>query len=292
MNAREPNVGAATARTAMDPHAPAHEEPRDHGPATGSDRARQLLNVLGALAQVGASWWVATAGTDDFARPTPGGDPPTTPAGYAFSIWGPIFAGSIAYALRQALPRQAARPLFRRMGWHTALAFLATAAWPLVAQRREWVWATVAIFLVIAWGLGAAVRAMGRDASLAGIDRWLVRAPLSLFLGWSSIAVFANVGLALRWSGITRPGGETVVALALLVAATAVAAWVTLRTRGNAWFAGAVAWGTAAIAMADLHGMRRAPDHGAGVAALVATAAVIATLVVAWMRRRRDPWQG
>ncbi len=27
-----------------------------------------------------------------------------TPAGYAFSIWGPIFAGALAWAVYQALP--------------------------------------------------------------------------------------------------------------------------------------------------------------------------------------------
>ena len=284
MNGRGLNVDAAAARD------DASALPHDHDPATGADRVRQVLNVLGALAQVGASAWVAAAGTDDFARPTPGGDPPTTPAGYAFSIWSIIFAGSIAYAVRQALPRQAARPLFRAMGWGTAVAFLATAAWPLVAQRRDWVWATVAIFLVIAWGLGTAVRAVGREPALAPIDRWTVRAPVALFLGWASIASFANVGLALRWSGITRPGGETAVGVVLLAAATAVAAWVTVRTRGNAWYAGAVAWGVIAIAVADFGGWRRAPDSVVGGAALVATAIVLATLVAGWMRGRRDPW--
>ena len=291
MKARGLDVEAATvpvgaARTTARDDAYERERP------TGRDRVRQLLNVLGALAQVGASAWVAAAGTDDFARPTPGGDPPTTPAGYAFSIWSLIFAGSIAYAVRQALPRQAARPLFRAMGWGTAVAFLATAAWPLVAQQRDWVWATVAIFLVIAWGLGVAVRAVGREASLAPLDRWTVRAPIALFLGWASIASFANVGLALRWSGITRPGGETIVAVVLLAAATAVAAWVTVRTHGEAWYAGAVAWGAIAIAVADFGGWRRAPDPVVGTAALIATAIVLATLVVGWMQRRRDPWLG
>lgn len=283
-----PTGAASVARS----EAEADVRVREHGHerATGADRMRQLLNVIGALAQVGASWWVQAAGTDEFAQPLRGGDPPTTPAGYAFSIWAPIFAGCIAYAIRQARPRQAARPLFRAIGWGTAVAFLATAAWALVAQRRDQGWTTVAIFLVIAWGLGVAVRGAGRDPSLAGIDEWTVRAPLGLFLGWTSIAVFANVGLALRWSGVTRPGGETVVAVVLLAAATAVAVWVTLRTRGNAWYAGAVAWGTGAIAAADFGGWRRMPDAVVGTAALVATALVLATLVAGWMRRRRDPW--
>lgn len=292
MKARGLNVEAATARPGAVSPSRAHAvEPLDYGPATAADRVRQLLNVLGALAQVGASAWVASAGTDDFTRPTPGGDPPTTPAGYAFAIWSIVFAGAIAYAIRQAMPRQAARPIFRRMGWGTAVAFLATAAWPLVAQRREWVWATVAIFLVVAWGLGHALRALGREAPLtSSTDRLLVRAPIALFLGWTSVAVFANIGLALRWSGVTEPGGETVSSVALILAATAAALWVTLRRRGDAWCAGAVAWGTIAIAAANFAEWRREPDRLVGSAALLATVLVLVTLVMGWMRRRRDPW--
>jgi hypothetical protein len=44
-----------------------------------------------------------------------------------------------------------------------------------------------------------------------------------------------------------------------------------------------------ARARAALAGLRRAPDRVAGTAALVATTAVLATLVIGWTRRR-DPW--
>ena len=285
------NVAAAVARPDVASRASAHGDVHDYGPATGADRVRQLLNVVGALAQVGISVWIITAGTDEFAQPTPGGDPPLTPAGYAFAIWTPIYAGTIAYAIRQALPRHAARPLFRHAGWGSALALLATSAWLLVAQERERAWATVAVFAVIAAGLAIAVRAVEREMPLSTrADRLLVRAPLGAFLGWTTVAIFANIGAALRWSGATQPGGETGVSIGLLTAATAIAAWTTIATRGNAWYAGAVAWGTIAIAVADFGGWRRTPNPVVGTAALVATSVVMGALAVAWMRRRREAW--
>lgn len=296
MTERGLNVEAATVRSrAVSPaRSAAAIEPLDYGPATGADRVRQALNVVGALAQVAMSVYVASAGTDDFARPAAGGDPPLTPAPYAFAIWTPIFAGTIAYAVLQARPRAAARPLFRRMGWGTAVALLATAGWLVVAQGA-WAWSTVLMFLVIAGGLAVAMRAIEGELSRVPVpsraDRLLVRAPVSVFLGWTTAAVFANILAVLRGTGVTRPGGETAIAIALLAVATGIASWVTVRTRGNAWYAGAVAWGTIAIAVADFAGLRRTPDPVVGSAALVATAVVLATLVAGWMRRERDPWK-
>ena len=42
------------------------------------------------------------------------------PSGYAFGIWSVMYALALAYAAHQALPRHAADPLYRRIGWRTA----------------------------------------------------------------------------------------------------------------------------------------------------------------------------
>ncbi len=38
-------------------------------------------------------------------------------AGWAFSIWGIIYLGLLAYAVRQALPQTGESPLIHRLGW-------------------------------------------------------------------------------------------------------------------------------------------------------------------------------
>ena len=48
-----------------------------------------------------------------------------TPAGWAFSIWGPLFAGCLAYALFQILPAQTRNSLLARIGWPSAGPFSA-----------------------------------------------------------------------------------------------------------------------------------------------------------------------
>ena len=51
------------------------------------------------------------------------------PALYAFTIWGLIFALSLAYAAYQALPSNRHNPLLRRVGPFTAAAFFCTGLW-------------------------------------------------------------------------------------------------------------------------------------------------------------------
>lgn len=238
------------------------------------DVARQLLNVLGAAGQIAATVYLVATGAGDFGGRAVGGETPIIPAGYAFSIWGPIYAGSLAYAIWQVLPRNGGRALFRGAGWGTAVAFAATTGWLVVAARPERIWGTVALFVVVGAGLGVALRAIEREAhDLSRLDRWLVRAPIALFLGWTSVAVFANTASALRSSGMTQPGGETGLTLAMIAASAAIAARVTAATR-NGWYAAAVGWAVAAIAVANVVAADRPRNL------LVAAAATVAGLVV------------
>lgn len=245
-----------------------------------TDRLRQLANLAGAATQIAATTWVVSSGaSENFSGVAAGGDPPLVPAGYAFSIWGPIYAGSLAYAVVQALPANAARDDLRRAGWGTAVAFLATAGWLLVAVRPTLAWATVALFMVIGAGLLVAVGALRLPAHAsappAGVERWLVRAPLHVFLGWTSVAVFANTAAVLRDTGVTRPGGETGVSLALLGAGTLVAATIARWTGGSRWYTGTVLWALVGIVAANVTGSR------GGTNPAVAAAAVLGALVVA-----------
>ena len=57
-----------------------------------------------------------------------------TPAGWAFSIWGLLYAGSLAYAIYQFLPAQRTNALLARIGWASAGAFLGNALWALYTQ--------------------------------------------------------------------------------------------------------------------------------------------------------------
>lgn len=251
---------------------------------TSADRARQYANLAAAVGQVALSAYVIRARTDSFSNPAPGGDPPIIPARYAFAIWLPIYAGCVAYAVYQALPRQASRPLLRRVGWSTAIAFAVTSAWLLAAQRPERVWLTVVLLAIINASLAVAARTITDEKTLSRADRLLVAAPIDVFFGWASVAVFANLAAALRYSGVTSAGHETGVTLVMLILATSGVAGAIAALERSAAYTGAVLWALVAIAVANRSGETRPPNPVVAVAAVVAALVV---LVCAWRVRTR-----
>jgi len=73
-----------------------------------------------------------------------------TPAGWAFAIWGPLYAGSVVFAIYQALPAQRANALLSHIRLPAAGAFLANGLWALYTQFYG-----LAVFsvLIITFGL-------------------------------------------------------------------------------------------------------------------------------------------
>ena len=220
-------------------------------PVSTNDRLRQGLTVAAALAQaiVPALPQLTGWGVRIGERANAEGPLPVTPAGYAFAIWGPIFAWCLAYAVWQALPRNAANALARRAGWAFAAAMAGNATWAVVFQTGGAAWATALVLALIAT---AAITALARvDACPAPprrSERWLLAAPLGLLAGWVSVAAFVNLAIALDAAGLAALRGPAgLVAPALVAAATAVALAVIARLGPFPTYALAVVWGLVAV---------------------------------------------
>jgi uncharacterized membrane protein YhaH (DUF805 family) len=93
--------------------------------------------------------------------------------------------------------------------WETAvfaqasIVFVGSIVWLLVAAH-EWLWITVAVFAVMVSALIGVTRLLVRRRHDSTCGSWLATLPTTtfgLYLGWSSVAVFANVAAALISSG-------------------------------------------------------------------------------------------
>ncbi|HEU5318684.1 MAG TPA: hypothetical protein VFX49_21400, partial [Chloroflexota bacterium] len=249
---------------------------------TGSepgDVTRRLLNLALSFGQSATTAYVATTGADPITNSDPAYTTLMVPAGYAFSIWGPIYAATAAYGVYQARPALAEDPLLRRVGRWTAPAFLGTSVWLLAAQRR-WVWTTVVVFAGMLVSLWRALREIqvheAEHGALTPAQRWLVRAPLSVFAGWSSAAVLANVSIALKVSGLLPSVGvERAAVSGLTLTAGAVGATATRALRGNAWYAATVLWALVALVVANVGRREPGPAAAAGVSAIAVVAALL-----------------
>ena len=83
-----------------------------------SDRTRSIAVAVAAVAQtvVGLGAQLVVDADSSTAAISDDNRSPVTPAGYAFSIWGLIFAACLALAVYQALPAQREREVHRRTG--------------------------------------------------------------------------------------------------------------------------------------------------------------------------------
>ncbi len=202
------------------------------------------------------------------------------PAGYAFAIWGLIYAASLVLAAFQAAGARRDDARLAGLRAPLALAFALNAAWIVLFQQEQFVPAhLVLIVLTAALAVGyARLAATGRPRSTA--ERWIVDATLGLYLGWATVATVAGTSTTLVGAGVTDLGLPTDAwAVLALVAAAVVVGAVTLRGLPEPGFPLATAWALVAIVVEQA-------EPWPVVAAVAAAAAVVpvAALVV---RERR-----
>lgn len=177
-----------------------------------------------------------------------------TPAGYAFSIWGIIYLLLLAFVVFQG------RSLFKKVecdgfvekiGWWFIISCVANALW-LFAWLHETLLLSVAIMILLLYSL---LQIHFKIDSIKEIDtlkyKFLVRLPFSIYLGWISVALIANIAALLtQWSwngfGLT----EVFWTVFMICIAGVVNIWVT-RVRNIPVFSLVGIWALLAIATAN-----------------------------------------
>lgn len=149
---------------------------------------KAILTLTAALAFAASPFFVpGFSGFDPELYPVPQVDPPVQPAGYAFAIWGLIYAWLILHAGFGLLKRDT-DPAWDAPRWPLFLSLAIGASWLAVAMRDP-VLATVLIWVMLAGALAALFQ------SRADPDRWLLQAPLAIYAGWLTAASAASLGL-------------------------------------------------------------------------------------------------
>jgi hypothetical protein len=171
------------------------------------------------------------------------------PAGYVFSIWGLIYLGLVFFAVYQALPSQRDNPRLGRIGYLFVFSCLANIAWLFLWHYQLFVLSLLAMVTLLLLLIFIYLRLeIGRAAVPAG-EKWLVRLPFSIYLGWISVATIANASSVLdyiEWGGWgISPEIWTVIMLLVGVGLAAV----MLFKRGDIAFALVFIWAFVGIAI-------------------------------------------
>jgi benzodiazapine receptor len=204
-----------------------------------------------------------------------------TPAGYVFAIWGLIYVGLIAYCAAQFIRPLSTDPLPDRLAWPVIASNVFNVAWLLLWHSLN-IYLTVPVMVLLLISLIVAYTTARRDRPEhpSALERWAVRAPLGLYLGWISVATIANVSnllVAARWNGWGIPAPWWGV---IVLVVGAMLAFIMLAREGDCVYAGVFVWAFAGIAAATS-------------AAIVATiawvlaAAIAVGIVVSAVARKR-----
>eukprot|EP00442_Polarella_glacialis_P003670 CAMPEP_0115058076 /NCGR_PEP_ID=MMETSP0227-20121206/6137_1 /TAXON_ID=89957 /ORGANISM="Polarella glacialis, Strain CCMP 1383" /LENGTH=309 /DNA_ID=CAMNT_0002442999 /DNA_START=104 /DNA_END=1033 /DNA_ORIENTATION=- len=170
-----------------------------------------------------------------------------TPAGWAFSIWGPIFIWEGVFAVAQMLPKHRSSPVAQLVTpwWSAACAF--QVAWSAVFGAEFLLAACVCMLGILGSLLGLLLTADRARAPLSLSEYWLLRAPFSLHAGWviAASAVNASV-LADSW----MCSAGTLLALAIVSLAVILAVvvlFVVASPKPDAIISFVAAWSLGAI---------------------------------------------
>ncbi len=197
------------------------------------------------------------------------------PAGITFSVWGVIYLALIGFTVYQAVVvfRQPGGPpqWWRQIIAWVVVAHLANGVW-ILAWHALWYEASVVIMLLLFFSLLRIVLVLGWSRRrITGGEYWLAGVPFSLYLGWISVALPANVtGLLVSWGITDLAPGAVFWAAALSAVAATLGFMALLRYRDGA-YAAVIIWALVGIAL------KRAGDVPflAGWAAALSVATVV-----------------
>lgn len=257
-------------------------------PAPAADPARTIV-LLCALAQIAAALLPAMGIGTPVGERSDAVQTLITPAGWAFSIWGALYFGSLAFALLQFTAEGRDSALFAALRWPAAGAFLGNALWATWVQLND---IDAVSTLIIVGSLVSILityrRIAAWTAPFSAVERWGAVLPLSALAAWLTAASIVNVAATLRYYGVdAAPDVAPIVSAAIVVVGGLIAAAALARGTGNPPFALVFLWALAAIFAA---GGQQA--NAVAVAAAISALLVIIGALLGWRNGGTRHWSG
>ena len=129
------------------------------------------------------------------------------PAGITFSIWGLIYLALfslVIYSLVVSFSQDTDRQFIRLIGWPLVINFLANAGW-IVAWHYRFELSSLVIMLILLRSLITMYQRLKIGMKTASrTEKIFVHFPISLYLGWITVATIANttaVLVSFNWQG-------------------------------------------------------------------------------------------
>jgi len=195
-----------------------------------------------------------------------------TPAGYVFSIWGVIYLGLIALVVYGATKR--GDEVTDKLGYWFAASSIFNGLW-IIAWHYDWLWLSIVLMLGILGSLIAVYERLGIGRTTAsGAETWLVRVPISIYLGWISVATIANVSVLAYANGWTGWGVAESAWTVLMIVVGGLLNTLMIWRRREVAYGLVYVWAGVGIAVANGFG------SAIGIVALIVAIAVAALVLL------------
>jgi len=175
-----------------------------------------------------------------------------TPANYAFAIWGVVYLGLLAFGLYQFQATERHNPRLVRGGYLLTFACIAQCAWIYLFLARLFPLSIVAM-LGILLPLIALYQCLGIGIqNVSKQERWFLHVPISIYLGWITVATVVNVASTLyvgEWNGWGIPA--TVWTVLMMIVSAAIASYIYIK-RHDAAYTLTIVWALLGITIRQI----------------------------------------
>ncbi|BAZ12368.1 hypothetical protein NIES4071_41990 [Calothrix sp. NIES-4071] len=170
------------------------------------------------------------------------------PANYAFAIWGVIYLGLFAFGVYQILPAQRNNSYLRKAGLFLIIASIAQIAWVYLFLLRMFPLSVIAMLFILVPLIGAVLQLSSAN-TMTRSYKWYARIPISIYLGWISVATIVNVASAIFASGWNGGGiSPTTWTIIMILIAIGLASIMATKYQDIA-YTGVTIWALIAIAI-------------------------------------------
>lgn len=178
-----------------------------------------------------------------------------TPAGFTFSIWGIIYTLMIIFCIYHIMKSNKANENdysnidVRRIGWWLVLNNLAAICW-LFAWVNEFIAASVILMLIQLISLITIhVRLRIYDQSRTAASKFFTQVPLSIYLGWISVATAANLAAWFDFIGLNEGTISETLWAQIIIGVLVLLAIIVIVARKNIFYGLVNMWALYGIAV-------------------------------------------
>lgn len=171
------------------------------------------------------------------------------PAGYVFIIWFVIYLGLISFAVFHALPAQRLNARMQTAGWWVSLSGLANIAWIFSWHYEQFSLSLVAM-LALLFSLIASYLSLGvNQVGVSKGEKFAAHVPISIYLGWITVATVANATSLLDFLRWDRFGISPEIWMVLILGAVLIISLLMSTTRRDIAYACVILWALAGISV-------------------------------------------